>query len=144
MWVCRAHCVYCVSGEWSHCPHSQIKRSAGRLKDKIIALSTLWLISLWKCIHVPAEARLSVFTLTFVNVCRGADSRLGLAGFLLHDVQDHSTGGGAALWSRVDGDGLFCCAGIFLPMNVHPEMTTLRGTERDARAESQTYVLISV
>lgn len=49
------------------------------------------------------------------------DSRLGLVGLLLHDVQDHATGGGAALGSRVDGDGLFRCACVFLPMNVHPE-----------------------
>lgn len=55
-----------------------------------------------------------------VNV-RAGDSRLGLVGLLLHDVQDHATGGGAALWSGVDGDGLFCRTGIFLPMNVHPE-----------------------
>lgn len=51
MWVCRVHCVYCVSGP-SQRMHSEIKKCACRLKDKITALQTLWLISLWDSVYL--------------------------------------------------------------------------------------------
>lgn len=59
------------------------------------------------------------------DLCVTQDSRLGLIGLLLHDVHDHATGGGAALWCRVDSDGFFRCTCIFLPVNVDPERLDL-------------------
>lgn len=110
-----AHCLYCVSDEWSLCLHSEIKRCAGRLKDKIIDIQA----NLPAAGHVcPAADCVYVH---IISVCVSADSRLGLVGLFLHDIHDHVTGGGAALWSRVDGDGLFCGTCVLLTMNVHPE-----------------------
>lgn len=46
--VACVYCLYCVSGEWSHCLHGKIQKCAGMSKDEIIAPHTL--ISLWECI----------------------------------------------------------------------------------------------
>ena len=88
--------MHCVSGP-SERMHSEIKRCAGRLKDKITAPQILWLISLLECITALHKQHPSVCM--HVCACQGADSRLGLVGLLLHDVQDHATGGGAAFGS---------------------------------------------
>lgn len=121
----RVHCLYCVSDEWSHCLHSEIKRCAGRLKDKIIDIQANLPAAGWHT-HPAADG-------VYVHItaaCVSADSRLGLVGLFLHDIHDHVTGGGAAFWGGVDGDWLFCGTCIFLAMNVHPERQRTRQRQR--------------
>lgn len=127
-WVCHVHhvhCLYCVSDEWSHCLHSEIKRCAGRLKDKIIDIQA----------NLPAAGRhtspaADCVYVHIMTVCFSADSRLGLVGLFLHDIHDHVTGSGAAFWSWVDGDWLFCGTCVFLTMNVHPERRRTQQRQR--------------
>lgn len=45
-------------------------------------------------------------------------SRLCVLSLLLHDVQDHTAGRGAALRGGVDADWLLSCAGILFAMDV--------------------------
>lgn len=47
--------------------------------------------------------------------------RFGVLGLLVHDLQDHLTGGGAALGGRVDTDGLLGGTCVLLPVHIYPE-----------------------
>jgi len=49
--------------------------------------------------------------------------RLGILRLLLHDLQNHLAGGGAALGGGVDADGFFCSSRVFFPVHVDPAST---------------------
>lgn len=51
---------------------------------------------------------------------RGETLRLGVLRLLLHDLQNHLAGGGAALGRGVDADGFFCSSCVFFPVHVDP------------------------
>lgn len=106
--------VYCVSGPGRKECTVRFKSVHAGLKDEIIALKTWWLISTWDCIFTASGTRVCLWKLH-------VGLRLGLVGLLLHDVQDHPAGRRASLGCWMDGDGFFCCACIFLPVDVHPE-----------------------
>lgn len=50
---------------------------------------------------------------------RTLHSRLGVLSLLLHDVQDHTAGRGAALRGGVDADWFLSCAGILFAVDVN-------------------------
>lgn len=47
--------------------------------------------------------------------------RFGVLCLLMHNLQDHLTGRGAALGGRVNADGLLRSTCILLPVHVYPE-----------------------
>lgn len=51
--------------------------------------------------------------------------RFGVFGLLVHDVQDHAAGGGAALGGGVDADGLLGGSGVLFAVNVDPAGTAV-------------------
>lgn len=54
---------------------------------------------------------------------RGGTLRLGVLRLLLHDLQNHLAGGGAALGGGVDADGFFGSPRVFFPVHIDPAGT---------------------
>ena len=55
-------------------------------------------------------------------MCPEAEAlRFGVLCLLVHNLQDHLTGRGAALGGRVDADGLLGSTCVLLPVHVDPE-----------------------
>lgn len=54
---------------------------------------------------------------------QGETLRLGVLRLLLHDLQNHLAGSGAALGGGVDADGFFCGSRVFFPVHVDPAST---------------------
>lgn len=57
---------------------------------------------------------------THTQKVRGETLRLGVLRLLLHDLQNHLAGSGAALWGGVDADGFFCSSRVLFPVHVNP------------------------
>lgn len=54
---------------------------------------------------------------------QGETLRLGVLCLLLHDLQNHLAGSGAALRGGVDADGFLCGSRVFFPVHVNPGST---------------------
>lgn len=57
------------------------------------------------------------------NTNTGGTLRLGVLRLLLHDLQNHLAGGGAALGGGVDADGFFGSSRVFFPVHIDPAGT---------------------
>lgn len=67
--------------------------------------------------------------------------RLGVFSLLVHDVQDHSTGRGAALRGGVDADGFLSSTCILLAVHINSAATGnifIHITEQDMKASPLT------